>query len=317
MLAEKILSGDIKAAGQLMRAIEDEDPGTLRELKGLFPHTGHAHIIGLTGAPGTGKSTLLDCMVHLLRQKGKSVGILAIDPSSPFSGGAILGDRVRMQRHTEDKSVFIKSIATRGHLGGLSRSAFGIVKVLDAMGKDVILVETVGVGQDGVDVIRLAHTTIVVVTADMGDGIQAIKSGILETADIFALNKTDLEGTEASLNGIKMMLSMRQLRKGAWNPPVVQTLAIRGQGVDELLRQAQNHLKFLKTQGLDDMRKQQAFTDFGIYFRKILVEHAQSALETKKEWQTMMDSITKGEIDPYSAAEELVSKIIKSGSSPN
>ena len=312
MLAEKILSGDIKAAARLMRAIEDEDPGTLRELKDLFPHTGHAHIIGLTGAPGTGKSTLLDCMIHLLRQKGKSVGILAIDPTSPYSGGAILGDRVRMQRHAEDKSVFIKSIATRGHLGGLSRSAFGIVKVLDAMGKDVILVETVGVGQDGVDVIRLAHTTIVVVTADMGDGIQAIKSGILETADIFALNKTDLEGTEASLNGIKMMLSMRQLRKGAWNPPVVQTLAIRGQGVDELLRQAQSHLKYLKAQGLDDKRKQQAFTDFGIYFRKILVERAQSALETKKEWQTMMDSITKGEIDPYSAAEELVTKIIKS-----
>jgi LAO/AO transport system kinase len=312
MLAEKILSGDIKAAARLMRAIEDEDPGTLRELKDLFPHTGHAHIIGLTGAPGTGKSTLLDCMIHLLRQKGKSVGILAIDPTSPYSGGAILGDRVRMQRHAEDKSVFIKSIATRGHLGGLSRSAFGIVKVLDAMGKDVILVETVGVGQDGVDVIRLAHTTIVVVTADMGDGIQAIKSGILETADIFALNKTDLEGTEASLNGIKMMLSMRQLRKGAWNPPVVQTLAVRGQGVDELLRQAQSHLKFLKTQGLDDKRKQQAFTDFGIYFRKILTERAQSGLEIKKEWQTMMDSITNGEIDPYSAAEELVSKIIKS-----
>jgi len=312
MLAEKILGGDIKAAARLMRAIEDEDPGTLRELNDLVPHTGHAHIIGLTGAPGTGKSTLLDCMVHLLRQKGKSVGILAIDPTSPFSGGAILGDRVRMQRHAEDKSVFIKSIATRGHLGGLSRSAFGIVKVLDAMGKDVILVETVGVGQDGVDVIRLAHTTIVVVTADMGDGIQAIKSGILETADIFALNKTDLEGTEASLNGIKMMLSMRQPRKGAWNPPVVQTLAIRGQGVDELLRQAQSHLKFLKTQGLDDKRKQQAFTDFGIYFRKILVERAQSVLETKKEWQTMMDSITNGEIDPYSAAEALVTKIIKS-----
>ena len=246
MLTGKILSGDVKAAARLMRDIDDDIPGTRHELKRLFAHTGGAHIIGLTGAPGTGKSTLIDSMIHLLRQEGKSVGILAIDPTSPLSGGAILGDRVRMQRHAEDKSVFIKSIATRGHLGGLSRSAFGIVTVLDAMGKDVILVETVGVGQDEVDIIRLAHTTIVVVTAEMGDGIQAIKSGILEIADIFALNKTDQMGSDITLDKIKMMLNMRQLRKSAWNPPVVQTLAIGGQGVDELLRQTQNHLLFLR-----------------------------------------------------------------------
>lgn len=311
MLAEKILGGDIKAAARLMRAIEDEDPGTLRELNDLFPHTGHAHIIGLTGAPGTGKSTILDCMVHLLRQKGKSVGILAIDPTSPFSGGAILGDRVRMQRHAEDKSVFIKSIATRGHLGGLSRSAFGIVTVLDAMGKDVILVETVGVGQDEVDVMRLAHTTIVVITAEMGDGIQAIKSGILEIADIFALNKADQMGSDITLNKIKMMLNMRQLSKEAWDPPVVQTSAIRGQGIHELLRQAQNHLVYFKSQGLDNYRNQKTLTELTTHFKKILVERALSTLELKKEWQTMMERITRGEIDPYSAAEELVSVILK------
>lgn len=312
MLTGKILSGDVKAAARLMRDIDDDIPGTHHELKRLFAHTGGAHIIGLTGAPGTGKSTLIDSMIYLLRQEGKSVGILAIDPTSPLSGGAILGDRVRMQRHAEDKSVFIKSIATRGHLGGLSRSAFGIVTVLDAMGKDVILVETVGVGQDEVDIIRLAHTTIVVVTAEMGDGIQAIKSGILEIADIFALNKTDQMGSDISLDKIKMMLNMRQLRKSAWNPPVVQTLAIGGQGVDELLRQTQNHLLFLKTQGLDHYRKQKALTELTIHFKKILVERAISVLERKNEWQTMMDSISKGEIDPCSAAEELVSEILKS-----
>jgi len=312
MLTGKILSGDIKAAARLMREIDDGIPGTHHELKRLFKYTGGAHIIGVTGAPGTGKSTLIDSMIHLLRQAGKSVGILAIDPTSPLSGGAILGDRVRMQRHAEDKDVFIKSIATRGHLGGLSRSAFGIVTVLDAMGKDVILVETVGVGQDEVDVIRLAHTTIVIVTAEMGDGIQAMKSGILEIADIFALNKADQSGSDITLNKIKMMLNMRQLRKDAWNPPVVETIAIRGQGVDELLRQAQNHLDFLASQGLDDNRKQQALTEFTIYFREILFERVQSTWGSKKEWQTMMDSVTNGEIDPYSAAEELISKIIKS-----
>jgi len=301
----------MKAAAQLMRGIEDGVPGKMRELKNLFPHTGRAHVIGLTGAPGTGKSTLIDSMVHDLRKKGKSVGILAIDPTSPLSDGAILGDRVRMQRHAEDKSVFIKSIATRGHLGGLSRSAFGIVTVLDAMGKDVILVETVGVGQDEVDVMRLAHTTIVVITAEMGDGIQAIKSGILEIADIFALNKADQMGSDITLNKIKMMLNMRQLSKEAWDPPVVQTSAIRGQGIHELLRQTQNHLVYFKSQGLDNYRNQKTLTELTTHFKKILVERALSILELKKEWQTMMERITRGEIDPYSAAEELVSVILK------
>jgi LAO/AO transport system kinase len=283
----------------------------MRELKNLFPYTGRAHIIGLTGAPGTGKSTLIDSMVHDLRKKGKSVGILAIDPTSPLSDGAILGDRVRMQRHAEDKSVFIKSIATRGHLGGLSRSAFGIVTVLDAMGKDVIFVETVGVGQDEVDVMRLAHTTIVVITAEMGDGIQAIKSGILEIADIFALNKADQMDTDVTLNKIKMMLNMRQLRKDAWNPPIVQTSATRGQGIHELLCQTQHHLVYVKSQGLDNYRNQKTLTELTTHFKKILVERALSTLEQKKEWQTMMERITRGEIDPYSAAEKLVSVMLK------
>jgi LAO/AO transport system kinase len=311
MLTEKILKGDIKTAARLMRDIEDDIPETHHELKRLLAHTGGAHIIGLTGAPGTGKSTLIDSMIHLLRQEGKSVGILAIDPTSPLSGGAILGDRVRMQRHAEDKSVFIKSIATRGQLGGLARSAFGIVSVLDAMGKDVILVETVGVGQDEVDVMRLAHTTIVVVTSEMGDGIQAIKSGILEIGDIFVLNKADQMGSDTTPNKIKMMLNMRQLRKGAWDPPVVQTTAIRGQGVDELLRQAQKHLVFLKTQGLDQFRKQKALAELTTHLKTILVERALSTLELKNEWQTIIDGIVKGEIDPCSAAEELVSELLK------
>lgn len=311
MQTEKILSGDMKAAAQLIRGIEDGVPGKMRELKNLFPYTGRAHVIGLTGAPGTGKSTLIDSMVLDLRKKGKSIGVLAIDPTSPLSDGAILGDRVRMQRHAQDKSVFIKSIATRGHLGGLSRSAFGIVTVLDAMGKDVIFVETVGVGQDEVDVMRLAHTTVVIVTAEMGDGIQAIKSGLLEIADIFALNKADQMGSDITLNKIKMMLNMRQLGKDVWNPPIVKTSAIRDQGIHELLSQTQNHLVYVKSQGLDNYRNQKTLTELMAHFKKILFERALSTLELKKEWQTMMERITRGEIDPYSAAEELVSVMLK------
>ena len=239
------------------------------------------------------------------------MGVLAIDPTSPYSGGAFLGDRIRMQRHANDNGVFIKSIATRGHLGGLSRSAFGITAVMDAMGKDVILIETVGVGQDEVDIIRLAHTTIVVITANMGDGIQAVKSGVLETADIFALNKADLKETEATLNDIKMMLSMRQVRENEWKPVIVKTLALRGQGVDVLLRQAQNHWNFLKNAGLKDYWAQKATTEFMIHFRRHLVTRSLSALEPGQKWQNMMERVIQHDIDPCSAAEELIDDLLK------
>jgi len=311
MLTEKILNGDVKAAARLMRDIDDDAPGAAAFLKRLYPHTGHAHIIGLTGAPGAGKSTLIDGMVQCLRQQGKTIGVLAIDPTSPYSGGAFLGDRIRMQRHANDNGVFIKSIATRGHLGGLSRSAFGITGVMDAMGKDVILIETVGVGQDEVDIIRLAHTTIVVITANMGDGIQAVKSGVLETADIFALNKTDLEGTEATLNDIKMMLSMRQVRENNWKPLIVKTLALRAQGVDDLLHEAQNHWNFLKGAGLKEYWTQKATTEFMIHFRRHLVERSRSVLEPGQKWQNMIERVIRHDIDPCSAAEEMVDELFK------
>lgn len=311
MLIQKVFEGDVRAAAQLMRAIDDVAPETPALLKRLYPHTGRAHIIGLTGAPGAGKSTLVDQMTLRLRRQGKTVGVLAVDPTSPYSGGAILGDRVRLQRHAEDDGVFIKSIASRGHVGGLSRSAFGLAAVMDAMGKDVILVETVGAGQDEVEVMHLAHTTIVVITADMGDGIQAVKSGILETADIFALNKADLEGTEITLHEIKMMLGMRQARKSAWDPPVVKTLALRGQGIDELLHQAHTHWAHLKTDGLNDYRQQKALAEFRVHFRQHLVERSLAELKAGKKWQDMMERITDRDIDPISAAVELVSVLLK------
>jgi len=292
-----------------MRDIDDNRSESHREIRQLFPHTGRAHIIGLTGSPGVGKSTLICRMVRHLRKMDKTIGVLAIDPSSPYSGGAILGDRVRIHQDADDESVFIKSIATRGHLGGLSQSAFGIVTVMDAMGKDVILVETVGAGQDEVDIIRLAHTTIVVITAIMGDGIQAVKSGILETADIFALNKADLDGTDSILYDIKQMLSMGHGFKGDWIVPIVKTLAVQDQGVDELLQHTQRHWNYLSVNGLDEYRKQKLLTEFMIHSKEIFSKRFQSALEKNKEYRSWLNKIVNQEIDPYSAAEKLVAEI--------
>ncbi|MEN8245350.1 MAG: methylmalonyl Co-A mutase-associated GTPase MeaB, partial [Thermodesulfobacteriota bacterium] len=308
-LVEKVLAGNAQAAARLMRDIDDNIPGTSTHLKHLYPHTGHAHIIGLTGAPGAGKSTLMDNMIQHLRGQGKNIGVLAIDPTSPYSGGAILGDRIRMQRHANDSGVFIKSIATRGHMGGLSQSAFGITAVMEAMGKEVVLIETVGVGQDEVDIIRLAHTTIVVVTPGMGDGIQAVKSGILETADIYAINKADLEGAETTRDEIKMMLGMRPA-KFAWVPPVVVTVASRGQGIDELLLQVKNHWNSLEAGGLEDYRRQKVRTELVIHFRRLLLERALSDMAPDQKWQDMVESVLDSEIDPLSAAAELVEKVL-------
>ena len=310
-LAEQVLAGNVKAASRLMREIDDDIPGALIHLKQLYPHTGRAQIIGLTGAPGSGKSTLLDGLIQRLRQQGKTIGVLAIDPSSPYSGGAILGDRIRMQRHAGDTDVFIKSIATRGHVGGLSRSAYGITMVMDAMGKDVILIETVGVGQDEVDITSLAHTTVVVLTADMGGGIQAVKSGVLETADIYALNKIDLGGSDAAYDDINMMLSMRQGNTSAWTPPVVRTLALHGEGVDGLLQQAQKHRTYLNEKGHKDFLTQKVNKELMILFKQLLLKRSLSELNAGQQVQDMVARIVDRSIDPYNAAIELVEKMLR------
>ena len=309
-LIEKVLDGDAKTASRLMRDIDDDAPDALIHLKQLYPHTGRAHIIGLTGAPGAGKSTLLDGLIRHLRGQGKTVGVLAIDPTSPFSGGAILGDRIRMQHHAGDTGVFIKSIATRGQTGGLSRSAFGITAVLDAMGKDVVLIETVGAGQDEVDIIGLAHTLIVVVIPNMGDGMQTVKSGIMETADIFALNKADHEGAGTARGDIDMMLDMRSARKTSWKPRIVQTVATQDQGLEELLEQVQRHWQWLQAGGLTGYRRKKAGIALMILFRRLLWERSLSILDMEDAWQDMVESVLGRETDPYSAAAELVDRVM-------
>ena len=217
---DKILRGDVRAAARLMRDLDDEMPSSRAALRALHAHTGHAFIVGITGNPGAGKSTLTDALIAHWRGQGKTVGIVAIDPTSPFTGGAILGDRVRMQRHATDEGVFIRSMATRGNLGGISRSTLDVVRVMDAMGKDVVVIETVGVGQDEIEVTRAAHTSVVVVVPGLGDDIQAIKAGILEIADVFVVNKADRPGADRTARELKMMLELfRPERPGEAHAP--------------------------------------------------------------------------------------------------
>ena len=249
-----IRQGDIRAAARLMRDLDEGEPQAREVLKELYKYTGRAHIVGLTGSPGVGKSTLTDRLIQQLRQQGQTVGVVAVDPTSPFTGGAILGDRIRMQRHATDEGVFIRSLATRGHFGGLTVSARAIINVLDAMGKDFILVETVGVGQDEVEIAGAAHTTVVVTIPGMGDDIQAIKAGILEIGDIFVINKADREGADRTYQDLTTMIDMRQpsQRRDGWRPVVVKTEAHKNVGVSELLAAVLDHRDYLRQ---DDGRR--------------------------------------------------------------
>src|SRR5512143_2694184 len=257
--ARDVLSGDVRAAARLMRDLDDEIPAANRVLKSLYRHTGRAYILGITGAPGAGKSTLVDCVTERLRGQGKTVGIVAIDPTSPYSGGAILGDRIRMSKHSLDDGVFIKSLATRGHLGGLSKSTIDIVNVMDAMGKDVVLIETVGVGQDEVEIVKVAHTNLVLVVPGLGDDIQAIKAGILEIADIFVINKSDRDGADKARREIETMVSMSTFEEGEWKPPVLSAVAATDKGTVELLEAVDRHRKYIyQEKNLSRYRREKA-----------------------------------------------------------
>lgn len=306
-LAKRILQGDIRAASRLMRDIDDRVPSALESLKELYPNTGRAYIIGITGPPGSGKSTLVDKMIDILRKDGKSVGIVAVDPTSPFSGGAILGDRIRMQRHATDEGVFIRSLATRGCLGGLTRSTQDIINVMDAMGKDIILVETVGVGQDEVEVVNTAHTSIVVLVPGLGDDIQAIKAGIIEIGDLFVINKSDREGADKTERDLRMVLEIGRRRDDGWEPLIYKTEAISGKGVFELVYGIYRHKQALaQSQGWEKKLRERTKTTFLEILGTEVMSHFIEKMEKEGEWDKIIDDLMNRRTDPYSMAERVM-----------
>jgi LAO/AO transport system kinase len=246
---ERIRSGDVRALSRAITAIENAEPESIELLKSLFPHSGNARVLGLTGAPGSGKSTLVDQLAREYRKGQKTIGIIAVDPTSPYTGGAILGDRIRMQAHHADNGIYIRSMATRGFLGGLARATADVATVLDAGGKDVILIETVGVGQDEIDIVRLADVTIVILVPGMGDDVQTIKAGIMEIADIFVINKSDREGAERVEREIRMMQTLAP-RRDKWTPPIIKAVATEGKGVPELAAAILDYEKYLESEHL-------------------------------------------------------------------
>ena len=306
-LAERILKGEIQAASRLMRDIDDEMDSAVEELKKLYPKTGGAHIIGITGPPGAGKSTLVDKMVGVLRKELQTVGVIAVDPTSPFSGGAILGDRIRMQQHSDDEGVFIRSLATRGHLGGISRSTRDIIKVMDAMGKDSIFVETVGVGQDEVEIVMAADTSIVVLVPGFGDGIQAMKAGILEIADIFVINKSEQGGADQLEQELMIMLEMGSRRISEWTIPIYRTEAITGEGIEELITGVQQHKEMLHREASFQQRKRERIrVEFIEILRSSLMKQIAQKLSNNGALDQIVENIAKREVDPYSVVEGII-----------
>jgi LAO/AO transport system kinase len=304
---EKVLHGDQLAGARLIRMLEEGDPMGIESLKALYAHTGNAFVLGITGVPGCGKSTLITHIITELRQRKMKVGVVAIDPSSPLSGGAFLGDRFRMRRHTEDKGVFIRSMATRGHLGGLSKTTSETVMVLDAMGYDVIIIETVGVGQAEVEIAEFAHTKAVVCMPGMGDDIQAMKAGILEIGDVFVVNKADRSGADDAVTQLRGMLEMGTIAEDAWHPPVLKTVAVNADGIAELVDAFWSHRQYLLDSG--DFGKHNFEQSFQLLRRLVMEMAADKIFSCTGEstaYQTLLEALNNRKIDPFTAAETLV-----------
>lgn len=296
-LARKVLQGERRAVARAITLVESRDPEARALMAALYPHTGRALVLGVTGPPGSGKSTLVDRLIEAYRKKGLKVGVVAVDPSSPFTGGALLGDRVRMDKRQTDPDVFIRSMATRGHLGGLSRASADAARILEAGGKDVVLLETVGVGQSEVDVVRVADTVLVVAVPGMGDEIQTIKAGLMEIGDVFVVNKSDREGADRTVAELQAWL---EHGPGVWGPPVVQTVASTGQGVEALVEAVERHRAYVETHGaLAQRRRAQAEHEV----MEVLKEHAVVAARKDPAWQKLVDDVAARRLDPYAAAD--------------
>ncbi|TKJ18646.1 methylmalonyl Co-A mutase-associated GTPase MeaB [Blastococcus sp. CCUG 61487] len=312
-LVARAREGDARSVARLISLVEDASPALREVAAALAPHTGHAQVLGLTGSPGVGKSTTTTALVRGLRQAGKRVGVLAVDPSSPFSGGALLGDRVRMQDHAGDDGVFIRSMASRGHLGGLSWATPQALRVLDAAGCDVVLIETVGVGQSELEIASLADTTLVLVAPGMGDGIQAAKAGILEVADLFVVNKADRDGAHQAVRDLRYMQSLggRYAEPGGWRPPIVKTIASRetDNGIDEVLARVEEHRLWLESSGEGQRRRaERAAREIEAIALAALRERI-GDLRGSTALDALAAQVVAGETDPYRAADELVARL--------
>jgi len=308
-LARKVLAGDTIAAARLISGIADEVPTAFEEMSHIYPHTGKAYIIGVTGSPGAGKSTLTSNLISYFRQERLTVGVIAIDPTSAFTGGALLGDRVRMQQHGEDKDVFIRSLATRGLQGGLAKATIGAIHIMDAMGKDIILVETVGSGQIEIDITRVADTTLFVMTPGAGDAIQMMKAGILEATDIFVINKADRGGADIVKADLQTMLSMRDRLPSEWQPGIVLTEAIYNKGTAELAAEISRHREHLTSTGELKKRKKQRLKLELMETVEGLLKDCITNIDHGEYLDGLVDDLLKGKTDPPAATRQLVNRL--------
>ena len=313
----RIQAGDVRTASRLIRNLEDELPEAKNAIRRIFPHTGRAHVVGITGSPGAGKSTLVDALIASFRKREKTVGVLAVDPTSPFTGGAILGDRIRMQRHAEDPGVFVRSLATRGALGGLSKAVGDAVHVMDVMGKDLVLVETVGTGQQEVEIINHSHTVIVVLVPGMGDEIQAIKAGIMEIADIFVINKADRDGSMQLESELMSMLNMVSEFPGGWRPPIVRIgncfePGPFGESLEELAAAIGEHYRRLvETDLLGDRMKRKTMVEIHEALRDAILAPILKEMTESGEMEKIAGRLLRKETDPYTIAEEVARRRLK------